>query len=239
MYTLARIVALAFGVAVLMLFVLPHILGLAPDRDDGPQLAIETPPAGNSDTPDKQAIQSWGTSLPKDAPGGSVAKRVDAPQPPKPQPALADAPEEVRRFAAIEKGHAIKAGALPRRRYYRVVVTDGATLQAGSKTIRLKGIEAKSIDAECEASNGAAWPCGSKARGALMRLIRGRAVICTTPPSGERESFSARCTVSGTDLSEWMLRQGWATCTTPAPEALAEAERAAKQEKLGLWQNGN
>jgi endonuclease YncB( thermonuclease family) len=35
-------------------------------------------------------------------------------------------------------------------------------------------------------------------------------IVCDMPEPGEQKSFTARCTVSGTDLSTWMVRQGWA-----------------------------
>jgi endonuclease YncB( thermonuclease family) len=40
---------------------------------------------------------------------------------------------------------------------------------------------------------GKNWPCGAAAKTALRRLVR---------------VITARCAVSGTDLSTWMVRQG-------------------------------
>ena len=62
------------------------------------------------------------------------------------------------------------------------------------------------------------------------------AVVCDLPEPGEQKSFTARCAVSGTDLSTWMVRQGWAKPNDPPEPALADAAEAAKSERIGLWQ---
>ena len=74
------------------------------------------------------------------------------------------------------------------------------------------------------------------AKTALRRLVRARAVVCDLPEPGEQKSFTARCAVSGTDLSTWMVRQGWAKPNDPPEPALADAAEAAKSERIGLWQ---
>ena len=112
---------------------------------------------------------------------------------------------------------------------------DGGTLQAGKVVIRLSGIAAREADATCKDGNGKSWPCGAAAKTALTRLIRARAVSCALPKGGEHNIFEASCEVAGTDLSTWLVRQGWATPKGPNDAALAEAAAAAKSEKLGLW----
>jgi hypothetical protein len=63
---------------------------------------------------------------------------------------------------------------------------------------------------------------GSLAMFAAMRLASSSiSLICDLPEPGEQKSFTARCTVSGTDLSTWMLRQGWAKPNDP-PEPASE-----------------
>jgi endonuclease YncB( thermonuclease family) len=123
------------------------------------------------------------------------------------------------------------------KRYYRVKVRDGGTLQAGKVVIRLSGIAARDADAICKDGNGKSWPCGAAAKAALTRLIRARAVSCALPKGGEHNFFEASCEVAGTDLSTWLVRQGWATPQSPNDAALAEAAKTAKSEKLGLWRS--
>jgi len=123
------------------------------------------------------------------------------------------------------------------KRYYRVTVRDGGTLQSGGVVIRLSGIAARDADATCKDDQGKSWHCGAAAKAALMRLIRARAVTCELPKRGEHNIFLARRSVAGTDLSTWLVRQGWATPREPNEPALAEAAAAAKSEKLGLWRS--
>ena len=67
--------------------------------------------------------------------------------------------------------------------------------------IKLDGIVARPTDAQCQDEKGKSWPCGAAAKTALRQLIRARAVVCDLPEPGEQKSFTARCAVSGTDLS--------------------------------------
>jgi endonuclease YncB( thermonuclease family) len=55
------------------------------------------------------------------------------------------------------------------------------------------------------------------------------------PKGGEQKTYTARCAVGGTDLSAWMVRQGWAKPRQPPEPALADAAEAAKQERVGVW----
>jgi endonuclease YncB( thermonuclease family) len=119
--------------------------------------------------------------------------------------------------------------------YYRVTVPDSGTLQAGDVVIKLNGIVARKADAQCQDEKGKSWPCGAAAKAALRRLVRARAVVCDLPEAGEQKTFTAHCAVSGTDLSTWMVRQGWAKPNDPPEPVLAEAARAAKAERIGFW----
>ena len=123
-----------------------------------------------------------------------------------------------------------------KKTYYRVIVPDGGTLEAGDVVIKLNGIVAGNADAQCQDEKGKSWPCGAAAKTALRQLIRARAVVCDLPRPGEQKSFTARCAVSGTDLSTWLVRQGWAKPNDLPEPALADAAEAAKSERVGVWQ---
>jgi endonuclease YncB( thermonuclease family) len=123
------------------------------------------------------------------------------------------------------------------KRYYRVTVRDGGTLQSEGVVIKLAGIAARDADATCKDKAGKSWPCGGAARTALTRLIRGRAVTCVLPKGGEHNIILARCEVAGTDLSTWLVRQGWAEAKDDKDATLVRAAAAAKAAKLGLWRS--
>ncbi len=153
---------------------------------------------------------------------------IPEPAAPKPQ-LLAREKADAERLAAAAKP------TLGPKRYFRVVVRDGGTIEASDVVITLDGITPRAADGRCKDAKGRSWDCGAQARVALMRLIRGRAVTCAVPASGSQKSLTARCSVVGIDLSSWMVEQGWAE---PAPQAepkLATAADAARKKKIGLW----
>ena len=140
------------------------------------------------------------------------------------------------RLSVPLRGEADIQPKLTKKIYYRVIVSDSGTLEAGDVVIRLNGIVASKADAQCHDKQGKNWPCGAAAKTALRRLVRARTVVCDLPEPGEQKSFTARCAVSGTDLSTWIVRQGWAKPNDPPEPALADAAEAAKSERIGLWQ---
>jgi endonuclease YncB( thermonuclease family) len=152
------------------------------------------------------------------------------------RPAIPTEKPQAARLSVPLRGEADIQPKLTKKIYYRVIVSDGGTLEADDVVIKLNGIVASKADAQCHDKQGKNWPCGAAAKTALRRLVRARAVVCDLPEPGEQKSFTARCAVSGTDLSTWMVRQGWAKPNDPPEPALADAAEAAKSERIGLWQ---
>ncbi len=87
------------------------------------------------------------------------------------------------------------------------------------------GITARDANATCQDTRDKTWPCGSAAKAALARLIRARAVTCTLLKR-EHNIMNMRCSIGGTDLSAWMVRQGWAE-PKANETALVQAAEAA------------
>jgi endonuclease YncB( thermonuclease family) len=93
--------------------------------------------------------------------------------------------------------------------YTRLEVVDGGAFRALGRTVRLAGIEALAADETCRDARGATWPCGRRALAALRDLVRQRSVQCVE--TGEADGATlARCRVGRTDLSAWLVEQGWA-----------------------------
>ncbi len=122
----------------------------------------------------------------------------------------------------------------PKQRLFKVKVKDAATIESGDKSVTLAGVKARDPTEKCRALDGREWPCGAVARGALMRLIRGRAVECEMPPP-EASDSGATCKVGGTDLSAWVLKNGWAEPADGVGEDLRKAHAEAKENNLGLY----
>ena len=243
MKTLSLLFSLLLGAAVLVIFVQPWG---ALEKMLGPTATREAAPAKPLTPPEQTATVEATPAKPPEA----VAPQPAIPPPEAPKAAepadpkahlLAAEKAEAERNAALEQKAATP---LPRetKRYFKVRVRDAGTLEAGllptdTVVIKLDGIDAREADETCKKENGASWPCGAKARAALIRFIRSRAVTCTLPQGGETKDFAARCSVVGQDLSTWLVRQGWATPQKGAEPELAKALDAAKTERLGLWQS--
>jgi endonuclease YncB( thermonuclease family) len=161
-----------------------------------------------------------------------AAQAIPAPAPKK--QLLARQKADAERLAAL-KTDTVPKPALKPKLYYRVVVRNAGTLEAGDTVITLDGISARPADAKCKDAKGRVWPCGARARTALMRLIRTRAVSCKVPASGKQKSLTARCRVGATDLSVWMVTQGWAKPVAQAEPKLAAAADKARKRKIGIW----
>ena len=243
MKTLSLLFSLLLGAAVLVIFVQPWG---ALEKMWGPTATREAAPAKPPTPPDSTAaVEATPAKPPEPA---ALQPAIPPPEAPKAaEPAdpkahlLAAEKAEAERNAALEQK---AAKPLPRetKRYFKVRVRDAGTLEAGllptdTVMIKLEGIDAREADETCKKENGASWPCGAKARAALIRFIRSRAVTCTLPQGGETKDFAARCSVVGQDLSIWLVRQGWATPQNGAEPELAKALDAAKTERLGLWQS--
>ena len=243
MKTLSLLFSLLLGAAVLVIFVQPWG---ALEKMWGPTATREAAPAKPPTPPDSTAaVEATPAKPPEPA---ALQPAIPPPEAPKAaEPAdpkahlLAAEKAEAERNAALEQKAATP---LPRetKRYFKVRVRDAGTLEAGllptdTVMIKLEGIDAREADETCKKENGASWPCGAKARAALIRFIRSRAVTCTLPQGGETKDFAARCSVVGQDLSIWLVRQGWATPQNGAEPELAKALDAAKTERLGLWQS--
>ena len=243
MKTLSLLFSLLLGAAVLVIFVQPWG---ALEKMWGPTATREAAPAKPPTPPDSTAaVEATPAKPPEPA---ALQPAIPPPEAPKAaEPAdpkahlLAAEKAEAERNAALEQKAATP---LPRetKRYFKVRVRDAGTLEAGllptdTVMIKLEGIDAREADETCKKESGASWPCGAKARAALIRFIRSRAVTCTLPQGGETKDFAARCSVVGQDLSTWLVRQGWATPQKGAEPELDKALDAAKTERLGLWQS--
>jgi len=205
---------------------------IAPSPAPPPQAAAPLP------TPAPEPAPLAATPLP--APAATPAQHAvqqDAASPESAQPPQADA--NTGQSAAVTAKDSDKTGAVAPQTtpklYYRVTVRDGGTLQSGSVVIKLAGIAARDDEATCKGTNGKAWPCGAAAKAALARLIHARAVTCEVPKQGAAKDVVARCSVAETDLSTWMVQQGWAEPKDTNEPVLVQAAAAAKKGKLGLW----
>src|SRR5262245_26191602 len=129
---------------------------------------------------------------------------------------------------------AFLAGSPASRAQPRVQAADGDSFRLGGQRIRLFGIDAPELHQTCQNDKGKPYPCGVIAKRELERAIKGPGVQCH-PVAVDRYGRSvATCTVNGRDLSDVMVRSGWALDTTRDGVYLA-AEAEARRARRGMW----
>ena len=118
----------------------------------------------------------------------------------------------------------------------RAQIEAAGILAVGNRRVRLIGIEPTLPEQQCDAPNGR-WPCGAFARTALQRLVRQRALQCEEDLQAvaAETSLITRCMVSGRDIGQWLVEQGWVRANAPQYQ---EAEREARKEGRGIWGPG-
>ncbi len=120
--------------------------------------------------------------------------------------------------------------------FRRPLVLDAGTLRHKRLTIRLAGLNGPALAETCPSRLGGTWPCGRRARTALRAFVRRRAVTCDAVTEISPGLISAQCRRQDTDLSDWMVSQGWAHPADDAPQALRDAAEAARSGRKGIWQ---
>lgn len=116
----------------------------------------------------------------------------------------------------------------------RAVVIDGDTLEIRGRRVRLHGIDAPELDQRC-GSAGASWACGRRAAAALRQRIGNRPVACRWREIDPWNRPVARCRAGDTDLSGWMVANGWALAYRRYSLAYAAEEGRARVARRGLW----
>lgn len=120
------------------------------------------------------------------------------------------------------------------------VVRDGNTIQLGSVTYRLDGIDAPEFDQNCIDDHADPWSCGTEAHDQLVKLIGGKEVHCDDhgPDKNFRKRHLGVCTVTGeaTSLNQQMVAKGFALDLEPSGKArFAKDQASAREGRLGLW----
>jgi endonuclease YncB( thermonuclease family) len=111
-------------------------------------------------------------------------------------------------------------------------VIDGDTISIHGENIRLSGFDAPERGRRCAGGVNAS----SRAANALDGFISGRTVRCVVTDHDRYGRPVARCSASGVELGDWMVREGWARDWPQySCGAYAAAERAARQARRGLW----
>lgn len=117
-------------------------------------------------------------------------------------------------------------------RLFKPVASSAGTIEAQGYRIALAGVQPVATDEKCTIK-GKEWPCGLQARTAFRSWLRGRAIACVVPPEPDQQLLVAECQVGKTDLSEWLVSNGWAKAAPEGP--YAEAGRKASEARKGIY----
>lgn len=116
----------------------------------------------------------------------------------------------------------------------KAAVIDGDTLEVGGRRVRLHGIDAPELRQRC-GSGAARWPCGRQAAQALAARIGARRVECRWREIDRWGRPVGRCRAGDTDLSAWMVEQGWALAFRRYASTYVVEEARARAAGRGLW----
>jgi len=118
-------------------------------------------------------------------------------------------------------------------------VNDDGSLRIKGQTIHLFGIHIPDTGRHCR-SNIKPIVCGSRAKLALEFKIQGF-VRCNIIEQHSNGSLVGWCRVNassfdeGTDLSAYLLEQGWAVALADAPIEYQTLEKIAYRRGVGVW----
>ena len=114
-------------------------------------------------------------------------------------------------------------------------VIDGDSISIAGWPVRLQGIDAPEWEQTCTDASGKTWACGRAAARELATLVRGKHLTCKPRDFDQYKRVLAVCSLpDGTDVSGWLVQQGWAVVFGHS-SAYAAAEAEAKAAKRGLW----
>lgn len=117
------------------------------------------------------------------------------------------------------------------------IALDGDSIEIGGQRINLYGIDAPEPGQSCERL-GTSYRCGQEATQALAKGIGQDAVTCRQKHLNQRKQPVALCKIGDVDISEWMVRQGWAVTHPKFGAAYKGTEAAARKYRRGIWGGG-
>lgn len=106
----------------------------------------------------------------------------------------------------------------------------------GDYTVYLLGVDAPEIGQSCTI-DGDEWECWAASQRQLQTILFEGEVVCEIVVGPDSDNHViATCTVGGEDIGERFVRSGLAVTLPRETEAYQDAQTAARQDELGLWQ---
>ncbi len=114
-------------------------------------------------------------------------------------------------------------------------VIDADTLDIRSERIRLVGVDAPESGQKCKDATGALVRCGTTAANALDAWINRNPVTCVSEGKDRYQRILGQCSVRGTSVQDWLVRNGHAVAYRDYSTEFVPAEIAARDAKAGIW----
>lgn len=119
----------------------------------------------------------------------------------------------------------------------QVVVTKPYEFTVGDYTVYLLGVDSMEVRQTCRIGRDE-WECWAAAQRALEQILSLGEVVCETVVGPDAENRTiATCTVGGLDVGEEFVRSGFGLTIPAETEAYEEAQAAAREADIGLWQS--
>ena len=114
-------------------------------------------------------------------------------------------------------------------------IIDVDTLRLGATRVRLHGIDAPEGRQLCLTTDRKSYRCGDFATDALKQIVGAKSIRCTQIDTDRFHRVVAKCFIGRMDVSEEMVRRGWAVAFRRYSWDYAAAEKAAQKAGRGLW----
>jgi endonuclease YncB( thermonuclease family) len=113
-------------------------------------------------------------------------------------------------------------------------VIDGDSLEIGSTSIRLFGVDAFEGRQPCH-RNGGPWRCGDAAARKLEQLVGNGSIVCTKKDIDQYGRTVARCMAGSIDLGAELVRSGLALAYRQYSRDYVDEEAEARSAHRGAW----
>jgi len=113
-------------------------------------------------------------------------------------------------------------------------VQEDGSLRISGYVVRLYGIYIPQTEQACHTFINPPM-CAPRAALALEFKIGGNFIHCAEQALNPDGSVTASCTLDNENLSEWMLRNGWAVALPNAPFEYGVMQDMARAKGIGIW----
>jgi len=118
----------------------------------------------------------------------------------------------------------------------QVLVLDGDTILMREQRIRLHGIDAPESRQSCWDKLDKIYRCGQISTDQMVSYTNGKIVHCEVTDTDRYGRLVARCSIDGENLSERLVREGWALAYRRYSRDYILSEEQAERANLGIWQ---